>query len=305
MTSRGKNWVFTLNNYNEDDVERLSNDNDLIEYIVFGKEVGESGTPHLQGFVQFKSRVRFSKAQSFIGRRAHIEIAKHIAAAIKYCKKDGDFIEIGTQSAGAGKRSDLDEFKESVKGGVHSAKELREMHSEVFAKYRSFCLQYIQDNLPEKEIEDFDLREWQASLKEKLDGEADNRSIIFVVDKTGNSGKTWFAHWYTKKTKGCQVLQPGKYADMAYALDPTIRTLFVDAPRSKQGEFLQYDFFEHVKNGYVFSPKYESMVKHLSKLHVVVMMNEDPDLTKLSMDRFVIYELAEKFGASFSIKKYN
>jgi len=62
----------------------------------------------------------------------------------------------------------------------------------------------------------------------------------------------------------------------------------MDAPRSKQGEYIQYDFLEEVKNGRVFCPKYESRMKRLGKCHVVVMMNEHPDLTKLSDDRYSI-----------------
>ncbi len=117
---------------------------------------------------------------------------------------------------------------------------------------------------------------------------ANDRTITFLVDTVGNSGKTWFSHYYASLHANVQVLLPGKKADMAYALDSTIRVLFVDAPRSKQGEFIQYDFLEDVKNGYVFSPKYESRVKHLSKVHVVVNMNEMPDPHKLSHDRYNI-----------------
>lgn len=73
---------------------------------------------------------------------------------------------------------------------------------------------------------------------------------------------------------------------MAYALDPTIRVLFMDAPRSKQGEFIMYDFLEDLKNGFVFSSKYESRVKRLARVHIVVNMNEHPDMTKLSADRY-------------------
>lgn len=75
---------------------------------------------------------------------------------------------------------------------------------------------------------------------------------------------------------------------MTYVLNPSIRVLFVDAPRSKQGEYLQYDFLEECKNGYVFSPKYESAIKRLDPIHLVVMMNERPDETKLSRDRYDI-----------------
>lgn len=78
---------------------------------------------------------------------------------------------------------------------------------------------------------------------------------------------------------------------MAYALDLSTTVLFVDAPRSKQGEYIQYDFLEEAKNGYVFSPKYESRMKILPKMHVCVFMNERPDMHKLSQDRYHIIEI--------------
>ena len=67
---------------------------------------------------------------------------------------------------------------------------------------------------------------------------------------------------------------------MTYFLDTSIRVLFIDAPRSKQ-EHLQYDFLEEVKNGYIFSSKYKSRIKRLQNVHLVVLMNEAPDMTKL------------------------
>ena len=87
------------------------------------------------------------------------------------------------------------------------------------------------------------------------------------------------------------VLLPGKKADMAFMLRPDIRVVFFDAPCSKQGEFIQYVFLEEIKNGYVASPKYNSCFKRLSKVHVVVMMNESPNMLKLSLNCYVIIEI--------------
>jgi len=61
--------------------------------------------------------------------------------------------------------------------------------------------------------------------------------------------------------------------------------------KSKQGDFIQYDFLEELKNGYVFSPKYESKNKSFPTPHVVVLMNEIPDKSKLSEDRYNIKSL--------------
>jgi predicted small secreted protein len=288
--SRGKNWCFTLNNWNDEDYERLTHlvEKDECVYIIFGKEVGESGTPHLQGFIAFSKRVYLTDVKKRISNTAHFELARMVPEAIEYCKKDGDVYEAGIIPAGQGKRTDIDEFKTDVKAGMLNLKEIREKHSTVYAKYKGWVMEYVTDNAPSVPIYEYPLHEWQKELLTKLEGDPDDRTITFIVDQTGNNGKTWFAHWYSSKDNKCQVMCPGRRADMAYILRTDIRALIMDAPRSKQGEFIQYDFLEDVKNGYVFSSKYESSIKTLANVHLVVLMNEPPDLTKLSYDRYDI-----------------
>lgn len=288
--SRARHWCFTLNNWTASSIVQLESLGGEVDYLVYGKEVGASGTPHLQGFVSFRTRVRRNQCIAKIGQ-AHFTVARHIDQAIEYCKKDGDFVEIGSRPRGPGARSDLADFKEAVLGGNLDMASLRDQFSDTVAKYPKFCVDYVNDNMPKKTVEPHLMRPWQQVLNHDLNLPANDRTIVFIVDKQGNQGKSWFAHYYASIHDNAQVMSPGKKADMAYALVPTIRVLFIDAPRSKQGEYLQYDFLEDVKNGYVFSPKYESRVKHLSKVHVVVMMNEHPDMTKLSQDRYDIREL--------------
>lgn len=285
--SKAKHWCFTLNNYTENDIARIAQNASLCDYIIYGREVGESGTPHLQGFVSFTTRVRLNTCVETIGQ-AHFTVARNIDHSIQYCKKDGDFIEYGQRPTVKGARNDLESFKSAVLGGIVDMKRLRSEHSEVCAKYPKFCADFVQDNIAKKVIDFHPLRPWQMALNDSLKTAPDNRSIFFIVDYSGNQGKSWFGHYYCFLHDNAQVLLPGKKADMSYALNPMIRVLFIDAPRSKQGEFIQYDFLEDVKNGYVFCSKYESRVKHMQPCHVVVFMNEDPDMNKLSKDRYII-----------------
>lgn len=88
--ARYRNFCFTQNNY----TDTLLADELSCKYIIYGKEVGESGTPHLQGFVSFQNNRTLSAAiKSLPG--CHVEIARNVPAAIEYCKKDGDFTERG------------------------------------------------------------------------------------------------------------------------------------------------------------------------------------------------------------------
>lgn len=94
--SRNRNWCFTVNNYTECDENNVFAMSLDSEYLVCGKEVGECGTPHLQGFVAFKTLKSLSQMQEYIPG-AHLEIKRGtFQQASDYCKKDNDFFEEGT-----------------------------------------------------------------------------------------------------------------------------------------------------------------------------------------------------------------
>lgn len=293
--SKAKHWCYTLNNYTEEDVSRLSDLVDVdsrVSYNIFGKEVGESGTPHLQGFISFKKRTVFTTVRTVVGQ-AHLSIARLIEKAIAYCKKDGDYDENGVPPKGQGARGDLEAFKEAVKSGsVKTPEDAREQFSDVYARCGRFCESYLLDKQCKPRLACHALRKWQVSMVEKLRLVADSRTVNFVVDLNGNAGKSWFANYCAMlHPDTVQILSPAKRADMAYALNIAVRVLFIDAPRSKQGEYIPYDFLEQVKDGRIFSTKYESRTKLLGPVHVVVLMNEYPDMSALSSDRYSVTEI--------------
>lgn len=289
--SRSKNWCFTLNNPAQTDEDRLMGLTNVVDFLVFGREVGESGTPHLQGFVCFPSRKRLSQVISILGQ-CHCTIARNVQNSIAYCKKDGDYETLGTEPEarqGQGQRNDLELFKADVKQGNVDLKSIRELHSEVYAKYTRFCIEYVNDHMKGERVVEHPLRTWQSELNTYLNGEINDREIVFVVDIIGNKGKSWFFRYYEQNHEdNCQIILPGKKLDMAMVLEPGKRSYLFDCPRSKQGEFIQYDFLEEIKNGNVFSGKYESKIKRFKTPHVVVAMNEEPDMSKLSSDRYRI-----------------
>lgn len=285
--SKSSRWCYTLNNYTSEDEIYLQSV--TCKYHVYGREVGESGTRHLQGFITFSGQKRLSGVRK-ICERAHWEVTKGTSVqAADYCKKDGDWVEFGTPPA-QGSRTDLEAFKEVVKTGVLDPKDLREQFSEVWAKYPRFCMDYIHDNLPELEIPFHALREWQQTLNHELNLEPDDRTVKFIVDTAGNKGKSWFAKYYQSLHKDVFIMRPGKHADMAYMLPPKVRVLFLDCTR-QQVEYLPYTFLEELKDGYVMSTKYECRNKTYGKMHVVVLMNQFPDMDKLSADRYNVVEI--------------
>jgi len=86
-----KRWCYTLNNPTSEPAVS----EELYVYHVYGEEVGESGTPHYQGFIIFKDKLSLTSLKVLIPR-AHYEVAKgKNKQASDYCKKDGNFKEFG------------------------------------------------------------------------------------------------------------------------------------------------------------------------------------------------------------------
>lgn len=66
------------------------------KYLIFGKEVGEEGTPHLQGYVSFENAKTLATLKKKFQKRAHWEVARGTPKqASEYCEKDGDVFERG------------------------------------------------------------------------------------------------------------------------------------------------------------------------------------------------------------------
>lgn len=295
----GRRWCFTLNNYVENEITlfRKFLSCDFVRYAIFGYEKAPTtGTPHLQGYFSLNKVMTKTGLIRVLGHRLHLEKAiKCEVTNYEYCSKDGKFEEFGTRSQ-QGKHTEIDSFVESVKelskDGWIDIRKLRDMHRIVSARYPRFFEQIVQDYMPKKKVKAHPLREWQQSLHDTLElPTADDRKVIFVVDLRGNTGKSWFSHWYCNANEDAQLLLPGKKVDMAYALRTDIRVLFIDIARTTGSKGLPYDFLEEVKNGYVFSTKYDSRMKTLDPVHVVVFMNEEPNRSMLSEDRYDVRRL--------------
>lgn len=100
--SRSRNWVFTLNNFTSVDVAYLSllveESEGRVTYICWGEEVGEEGTPHLQGYLELKNPISLPALKKMIGINSmHFEQRRGTQKqAVDYCKKDGVFKEFGS-----------------------------------------------------------------------------------------------------------------------------------------------------------------------------------------------------------------
>lgn len=127
--ARSRGWVFTVNNYTEDDRKRLWDADS--RYIIIGSEMG-SGTPHLQGYVEFACLKTLTGLRK-ISERAHWEARKGTPQqAADYCKKEGNFEERG-EIPRQGERTDLAGVLRTLKESGMA--KVLEDHPETFIRY--------------------------------------------------------------------------------------------------------------------------------------------------------------------------
>ena len=193
-----RNVVFTLNNYSPEEVDSLKKLN--YNYIIFGFEVGDSGTPHLQGYVEFKNSTSLSSLKKMI-KRAHLERRQGSPTqAADYCKKDGNFWEDGEISQ-QGKRTDLLRLVEIIEDG-NSAKDVAKLEPVSFIKFHSGIQKLILLNVKKrnyipnvfvfwgksgcgksfsarKEFQDEDYYVWTPARGEWFDGYSGEENVIF------------------------------------------------------------------------------------------------------------------------------
>lgn len=130
MTQHRK-FVFTVNNYTEDDTAAVK-EIDCLK-MKAGFEVGKTGTPHIQGAVVFKNPRSLGAVCKELGGRAHVEVMKGSWSDQNYCLKDGKVCR-DDDYTNQGQRNELIAFRNSIKRGADDI-ELMEDHLREYAKY--------------------------------------------------------------------------------------------------------------------------------------------------------------------------
>lgn len=144
-----RHWCITINNYSTDEsVIKSQFEHESILYSIRGYEVGDSGTPHIQAYVAFRNRQRLSFVSGlFVGCHAEPKRGT-VSQAAEYCRKDGVFIEYGSQPQeqhSAGNHANQEKWisaYESAKAGI-----LDEIPRDMLIRYYSSFKRISADNM--------------------------------------------------------------------------------------------------------------------------------------------------------------
>lgn len=250
-----RRWCMTLNNYSAEEYTLCLDtfSRRKMDYII-GKEVGESGTPHLQMYIEAKSPIQFNSLKR-ICNRMHIEKARGKREEnIAYCSKDEDFVT-----------------SFNIRGDIRK-KILNTKYKDVMWK------------------------PWQQMILDIIETEPDERTIWWVHDGEGNSGKSFLTKYIC-----CTydvIIGTGKKGDVFHQIckldqdDKEIpKIIILDIPRDTDADDINYGAIEQIKNGLIFSGKYEGGQVLFDEPHVIVFSNYLPKRGKWSDDRVRLIEL--------------
>lgn len=121
-----------MNNYTDDDIRMFEAWTNECPRMVISKEVGESGTPHLQGRITFARAYRLAALKK-LHATAHWEPTKASSDSL-YCMKQGSEIIIQVSNGHQGKRTDLHNVVDAIKAGMTTSELWRE-HTTAMIKY--------------------------------------------------------------------------------------------------------------------------------------------------------------------------
>lgn len=84
------NWCFTLNNYDDEIFASIrAYLSEHARFAIVGREVGATGTRHLQGYFELRVRSRLASLKDTVFQAAHLEPRRGTASqARNYCRKE-------------------------------------------------------------------------------------------------------------------------------------------------------------------------------------------------------------------------
>jgi len=147
-------------------------------------------------------------------------------------------------------------------------------------------------------------RPWQSKLLNLVKGTPKEREIIWIFDEVGNTGKSSFSNYLEDELRNedggydwyC-MSNIGKAADSYHLMIEACKEgwrgvgVAIDVSRSFENHIGIYATIEAMKNGRITSGKYQGGRARFASPHVIIFSNWWPDTSRLSQDRWSIWEI--------------
>lgn len=227
----------------------------------FQIEEGESGYVHYQGRLSLKTKKRLKGVKNIFNMsEIHLSPTSSI-------NRDNMFYACKEETRLEGPWKDTDEE-------LYIPRQIREIDS---------------------------LYSWQQTIVDQYDV-WDTRTINIVIDKKGNNGKSTLIGYMRAHKLAFALPYCNDFKDiMRMVMDvPTKRCYLLDMPRAikKEKLFQLFSALETIKNGYAFDDRYSFREKIFDCPNIWVFTNTIPELSYLSLDRWVFWEITDNLELS-------
>lgn len=246
--------VFTLNNYTEEEYNKLLTFAKKQKCFIIGKEIGAEGTPHLQGYMVLKNATPFKNLKS-LSPRAHWELAKGTEQENRtYCSKENNYVT-----------------------NIPLPRNER-----LLLKYNNIVWKPWQQNIIDLCNIDPDPRtiNWFVDYDGNTGKSFLSKYLCLKYDAIICNGKTTDVF-----NQVCAWLQ-------SHGEDKDPKVVIMDCPRASQ-DYINYQAIEKLKDGCFYSGKYEGGMCLFEPPHVLCFANCSPDRNKMSLDRWNVVDINE------------
>lgn len=251
---RKRKWLITINNWTEEEFTQMKHEFDVpgSKWII-GKEIAPTtGTPHLHGYCHWKN-ARSDTSLKKIFPRANLRFCRGSDIQCgKYCTKEGG------ETIG------------------------------------NFSCEDFSDKLKKLNMKRYENVKWKPWQRQVLKLENTERTIHWFWEATGDVGKSFLCK-YMVLTRNI-ILCEGKKADIFNQVNSMLlkekipEVVVCDIPRQSI-DYINYGVLESLKNGCLYSGKYEGGVCCFPSPLIICFANEAPDTSKMSKDRWNVVHI--------------
>lgn len=243
---------FTLNNWTDEELSHITSTFNVWGALYcIGKEIGEQKTPHLQGYIRLKKQKEFNTLKK-VNTRIHWEKCRGTEKQnLVYCKKDNNYVSTFPKT----------------------------LAERILDKY-----------------ENTEWKEWQKEIIDIIRENPDERSVHWYWEAKGAVGKSYLCKYLALKFDA--IICTGKANDIFNQIriwmeanpEQSPKVVIMDVPRHNI-DYINYGAIESIKNGCIYSGKYEGGRCIFEHPHVVIFANEPPIKGKFSEDRWRISQI--------------
>lgn len=140
------------------------------------------------------------------------------------------------------------------------------------------------------------LKPYQIFIESILNTKGSNdRLIHWFVDYKGGCGKTTFLRNCFITRDDIAYFNNGKKSDIAYGIKTcknfnNLNNIVFNLTRTTEHS-INYEAIEMLKDGIIFSGKYESSTLVFNYCNIIILSNFEPNVQSMSLDRWKIYEI--------------